>query len=217
MKHFARILVVALVGGAAGFAQAQISIQNVQRDTAAEIHYTNGTQTVQHDVNTDPGPYFMDLDVTEGDQHVRSIHDSDVALAGNTLGVSGSFLDTLSTADPSVINVLNANADIIVSFIPAESSTAVLDVTIPAGGEVFFFDTTASDYSYDHQGPGHFTLDRPLTPGHEYLFQVNSGADLVPGGDTQVVASATFSLTVTQDPVADVNASWSEVKALYRR
>jgi hypothetical protein len=216
MKRFAKSLVVILVLLSFGLAQAQITIQSVARSTGCELIAQDGLHTIWSDGDGALGPYFMDLDVDQGDQHLRSIHDSAIILDESTLTVSGSFLGTVSTDDPASIISLMAVANLIVNFTPTDPSTVAIEVTFSGNGEVYFFDMTEWNGDFDHQGPGVFTLDDTLIAGHEYLFQVFYSVGIYPGGQQQAEESATFSLAVVQEPVATEAASWGAVKALYR-
>ena len=216
MKLFTQTLIMILVLVSFGVAQAQITLHFLDRFTSCEILPTDAQPTIWSDGNNVPGPYFMDLDIDLGDHHLRSVHDTAVILDESTLTVSGSFLGTVSTDDPASIIYLMASANLIVHFTPMEPSTVALEVTIPAGGEVYFFDLTEWNGDFDHQGPGVFTLDDTLVTGHEYLFQVFYSVQVNPGGPQQAEESVTLSLTVAPDPVAAEAASWGEVKALYR-
>ena len=216
MKRLVMILVMILVLVSFGVAQGQITIQNLDRGAGCEIYAEDGTHTVWGDGSHDPGPYFVDLDVDQGDHHLRSVHDTAVILDGSTLIVSGSYLGTVSTDDPASSDWLGAGANLMINFTPMEPSTVSLEVTIPAGGEVYFFDMTEWNGDFDHQGPGTFNLEDTLITGHEYLFQVFYSVQVNPGVPQQAEKSATLSLTVAPEGVATEAATWGAVKALYR-
>ena len=168
------------------------------------------------DRNFLPGPYFMDLDVLEDGHHLRSVHDSAITLNGDNLTVTGSYLGTLAAGDQATIFQLLASANLMVGFTATEQSTVSIEVTIPDGGEAWFFDLSDNDYGFDNQGPGVFTLDDVLMPGHEYLFQVFYTVNVNHEGPSEAEASATMSLVVAPDPVPAGEATWGSVKALFR-
>jgi hypothetical protein len=216
VKRFIKFLVLALVLLSFGSVQAQITLNYLDRYTNCELQPTGDPAMQWGDGNHVVGPYFMDLDIVEGDHHMRSVHDTEIILDGSNLTVAGSFLGTVSTDDPASIIFLQAAADLAVNFTPTEPSTVSLAVTLPAGAEAWFFDMTEWNGDFDHQGPGVFTLDDTLVTGHEYLFQVFYSVQVSPGGPQQAEKSVTLSLTVAPDPVATEAVSWGAVKALYR-
>lgn len=216
MNRFVSTLVIFLVLLSSGMVQAQVTLNFLDRTTGCELVLSEGTMMLWGDGTILPGPYFMDLDVTEGDHHLRSVHDSAVTLEGSTLTVTGSYQGTLSTADQASIIYLQASANLMVSFTPLEQSTVTLEVTIPAGGEAWFFDLTDNDYTFDNQGPGVFTLEEALTTGHEYLFQVFYLVAVNSEGPAQAEESVTMSLTVTADPIPAGEVAWGSMKALFR-
>ncbi len=216
MKRFAKFLVLALVLLSFGSAQAQITINYLDRVTACELQPTGDNPMQWGDGNHVVGPYFMDLDIVEGDHHMRSVHDTEVILDGSNLTVTGSYLGTVSSDDPASIIFLQASADLAVNFTPMEPSTVSIEVTIPAGAEAWFFDMTEWNGDFDHQGPGVFTLDAILVAGHEYLFQVFYSVGINSDGPQQAEKSVTLFMTVAPGTVATEAASWGAVKALYR-
>lgn len=216
MKRFAMTLAMILVLFSFGMAQAQITLNYLTRDAGCEVYLGDGTWTGWGDESTALGPYLMDLDVVEGDHHMRSVHDTEVILDGSTLTVTGSFLTVVSTDDQPSISYVGASANLAVNFTPTELLSVALEATVPVGGEVWFFDLTDGDYTFDNQGPGVFTLEDTLVPGHEYLFQVFNGVSIVSEGSLQKEESVTMSLMVAPDPVSTDEVAWGSVKVLFR-
>ena len=216
MNRFVPTLAMILVLLSCVMAQAQITLNFVDRTTGCELVFAAGNSMQWGDGSLLPGPYFKDLDVFEDGHHLRSVHDSAVLLDGSNLTVAGSYLGTLSAGDQASIFLLQASANLMVSFTPMELSTVALEVTIPDGGEAWFFDLTENDYSFDNQGPGVFTLEDVLMPGHEYLFQVFYSVWVNHEGPQDAEASAAMSLVVAPDPVPAGEAAWGSVKALFR-
>lgn len=208
------ILIVTLL--MSGLALAQITVNFMDRTTSCELVPADGNPLLWGDGSSLSGPYFKDLDVVEGDHHLRSVHDSAIILNGSTLTVTGSYLGAVSTDDQTAIFNLQASANLMVSFTPLEQSTVTLEANIPYGGEAWFFDLTDNDYTFDNQGPGVFTLDQSLTIGHEYLFQVFYSVAVNSEGPPGAEESVTMSMTVAPDPVPAAEASWGSVKALFR-
>ncbi len=216
MKRCALFLAIMFVLLLAGPALAQITFDYLDRCTACELDPQVGPNTFWTDGSVDPGPYFKDIEVDEGSHHMRSVHDSEIILDGANLTVTGSFLGTVSTEDQASISHVSASANLAVSFVPMDPSAVSIEVSIPVNGEAWFFDLTDADYGFDHQGPGVFTLDDTLVPGHEYVFQVFYSVAVHNEGPQQAEESVTLSMTVTPDPVAVGEVTWGSVKALFR-
>ena len=217
MKRFASLLTLFLVLFVSGLAHGQIALNDVERETSCELYLEGGTSPIfWTDGSQGTGPYFQDLDVVQGDHHLRSVHDTSVILDGSSLTVSGSFLGTISTDDPAALVYARASANILVTFVPSELSGVSIEVDIPAGAEAYFFDLTVNDYDFDNQGPGVFTLDDTLIPDHEYLFQVFYTAGISSTGPQLVEKSVTLSMAVVPDPVGATDVAWGAVKALFR-
>lgn len=208
------ILIVTLL--MSGLALAQITVNFMDRTTSCELVPADGNPLQWGHGTPLPGPYFKDLDVVEGDHHLRSVHDSAVILDGSTLTVTGSYLGAVSTNNQAAMLHMHASADLMVGFTPMEQSTVTLEANIPYGGEAWFFDLTDNDYTFDNQGPGVFTLDQSLTIGHEYLFQVFYSVAVNSEGPPGAEESVTMSMTVAPDPVPAAEVSWGSVKALFR-
>jgi hypothetical protein len=207
-------LILALLPIAA--AQAEITLNFMERGTSCELIPTGGGNLIWSDRNFLPGPYFMDLDVLEDGHHLRSVHDSAITLNGDNLTVTGTYLGTLAAGDQATIFQLLASANLMVGFTPMQGSTVNIEVTIPDGAEAWFFDLTENDFGFDNQGPGVFTLEDVLMPGHEYLFQVFYNVGVNHEGPAEAEASATMSLVVVPDPVPAGEVAWGSVKALFR-
>lgn len=216
MKRFALPMVMLLVILSSSLAQAQITINYLDRYTACELQPQVGNTTFWGDGTVDPGPYFKDLIVDEGSHNMRSVHDSQIILDGASLTVTGSFLGAVSTEDQASIFQVSASANLAVNFVPMDLSAVSLEVSVPAGGEAWFFDLTDNDYDFDNQGPGIFTLDDTLVPGHEYLFQVFYSVGVYEEGPSQAEKSVTLSMVVTPDPVPVGEITWGSMKALFR-
>jgi len=217
MKRFTSLLTLFLVLFVSGLAQGQIALNDVERYTACQLYLDEGGGPFfWTDGFYETGPYFQDLDEVQGDHHLRSVHDTSVILDGSSLTVSGSFLGALSTDDPVDLIHAQVSANILVTFVPSEPSGVSIEVDIPAGSEVYFFDMTDNVYDFDNSGPGVFTLDDSLIPGHEYLFQVFYGADLYSTGPQQLERSVTLSMSVAPDPVGTTDVAWGAVKSLFR-
>lgn len=215
MKRCALALLLAAMVLAVGVAQAQISLVSVIRDTGCHIDNLDGTPTMWGDGSTDPGPYFQDLDIVQGDHHLRSVHDTSVILDGSLLTVSGSYAGTVSTTDPGSIFSMTAGANTMVTFMPNEPVIVILEASFSGYGEVYFFDMTEWDGDFDHIGPGTFNLERALIPGHEYLFQVFHSV-VTPQGTSDAEGTVSFSMAVGPQSVPAGEATWGSVKALYR-
>lgn len=217
MKRFALLLNLYLVLFVSGLAHGQIALNDVERYTACELYLIEGGGPFHWtDGFYQPGPYFQDLDVVEGDHHLRSVHDTSVILNGSSLTVSGSFLGTLSTDDQADLIHARFSANLLVTFVPSEPLGVSIEVDLPGGSEVFFFDMTDHIYDFDNAGPGVFTLDDSLIPGHEYLFQVFYNNGIYSEGPQQLEKSVTLSMTVAPDPVGATEVAWGAVKSLFR-
>jgi len=217
MIRFFSLLTLFLAMFAFGMAQSQITLNLMDRDTACELYLLGEPgPTFWTDGYYETGSYFKDLEVVQGDHQMRSVHDTSVILDGSNLTVSGSFLGTVSTDDPASLGYAHASANIMISFVTTEPSVVSVETDIPAGAEAWFFDLDDNDFGFDNQGPGIFTLDDTLVPGHEYLFQVFYTAGVKSDGPQVTERSITLSLTVAPDPVGATDVAWGSIKALFR-
>lgn len=214
MKHGTRLM-LATMFLACGVAQAQVEIVGLDRGADWTVMDEAGSQVGDSQSSVLDGLFSADLVYDDGGYTVRSYHESTVAASGSSLSVAGSFLAEVSLAFAPVTGYVQVGELMIVDFTVSEVSYAALDATLD-GGEVWFFDLTANDYSFDHAGPGHFTLNATLVAGHRYLFQVNGGAGANADFYEPVSRAATFSLEVSNTPVDEAASAWGDVKALFR-
>ena len=198
-------------------AQAQITIESLQRQTSILIEPLDGPpQGQSSDVLTLDPDYSQDMDRTVGDMYARSRHISAVVLDGSTLEVSGSFMGYGAETEEPRDGTVSARAALILQFTVDTVSYVDLEVDLDAGGVVYFYDLTANDYSFDHQGPGNFPLARALVPGNLYLLQVYSMVGIAEGTGMNALESSDFLMSVSTEPVAADPVALDAVKALYR-
>jgi hypothetical protein len=197
-------------------AQAQITINFLDRTAWCELVPQAGSQMNWGEGTGEPGPWLRDLDIVEGSHHMRSVHDSEVVVDGPNLTVSGSYLGQVSSDDQPSIHAASAGANLLVMFVPADQSEISIEATVPAGGEAYCFDFSDNDFGFDFAGPGTVTLDETLVPGHEYLFQIFYSVGVYDEGPAQAERSAAFTMTVVPDPVAVTETTWGSMKVLFR-
>lgn len=197
-------------------AQAQITIDSLDRNCRSWIYYDGILPQQLVESSTVDGVFFHDLELTEGDFYARSLHNSSVELSGSALTVTGTYSgEVLNVGDPMVAQVI-ASALLAVVFTVDSVCYLDLSATVSLGGEVWFYDFTTNDYSFDNQGPGTFSLVRELEAGHQYLLQVHDSCALDMVDDTSDVSGTQFSMVVSTEPVATDTRTIGSIKALYR-
>jgi hypothetical protein len=215
MKRCALILAVISLSPWTSPAQAQVTLGSLDRTISGRIDYGTGVVTQTLDNFADPGLYNHDLLLDEGGFLVSGNHNTSIEASASNLAVDGALTVAVSATDGSATVYQEAATFVIVNFQVSEPSTALLDVTLAGGGEVFFFDLTANDYAFDHASPGNYTLEAALVPAHVYLFQVNVIASRYAGLQS-AESSAALSLLVAPTAVGNEAAAWGAIKALYR-
>ena len=215
MKSMLTIIVLlSLLAGVS--AQAQVTVGFVERLNAVSVWPSTGPSQHLSEVGNDLGLFLRDFERAEGNLRAHSVHDSSIVLSGASLTVTGTFLSEVSSGAAPDDGSAWAQAALVLHFTVDTLFYLDLDATVDAGGAAWVFDLTDGEYLFDHDGPGHFTEQRILAPGHQYSFNVDHSVYIPSGGELSDVANATFFLGVSDEPIATETSTWGAIRNQFR-